>query len=63
MPKQHKEFKTISRVKHMSEKKTLKSCVICGKSFMGYLYQTTCLTCSYTPLYPNKEAADEFVYG
>jgi len=43
--------------------KSLKSCAICGESFMGTPSETTCWKCEYKPMYPNKDASDEFVYG
>ena len=43
--------------------KKLKSCEICGESFMGAPAERTCLKCDFKPMYPDKESADEFVYG
>lgn len=43
--------------------KHLKSCAICGESFMGTESDETCWKHSWKPMYPSKEAAGEFVYG
>lgn len=43
--------------------KKLKSCEICGESFMGEDCDKTCWKHSFKPMYPSKEASEEFVYG
>ena len=43
--------------------KHAKSCAICGETFMGYEWETTCFKHKYKKMYPDREASDEFVYG
>lgn len=46
-----------------NDEKKLKSCEICGRSFMGTEYDKTCWKHGFKKMFPNKEAADEFVFG
>lgn len=43
--------------------KHAKSCEICGETFMGCEWETTCFKHKYKKMYPDREASDEFVYG
>ena len=49
-------------LKIMSEK-VLKSCEICGESFMGEDWEKTCFKHKFKPMYSSKEESNEFVYG
>ena len=52
-----------TRLPKIKEVEHLKSCAICGDSFMGTENQDTCWKHSWKPMYTSSEAADEFVYG
>ncbi|MCK4665927.1 hypothetical protein KAU33_04215 [Candidatus Dependentiae bacterium] len=47
----------------ISEEKRLKSCEICGESYMGTESDRTCWKHSFKKMYPDGEAAGEFVFG
>ena len=63
------QFKYMDTIKDLlpelkaKRQKKLKSCEICGESFMGTPTEKTCCKCEFKPMYPDKESADEFVYG